>query len=77
MGGRAVSTIGSHAAAVKQTVMNCKRIRKTPTLPARGPMPLADHLGMGIAVEMLLNSLTATPRLKGEAHIQFNLMRHP
>ncbi len=40
-------------------------------------MPLADHLGMGIAVEMLFNLLTATPRLKGEAHIQFYLMQCP
>jgi hypothetical protein len=77
MGGRAVSTIGSHAAVVKQTVMNCAQIRKTPTLPARGTMPLGDHLGMGITVEMLFNSLTATPRLKGEAHIQFDLMQCP
>jgi hypothetical protein len=77
MGGRAVSTIGSHAAAVKQIVMNCVQIRKTPTLPARGPMSLADHLGMGIAVEMLFNFLTATLRLKGEAHIQFDYMRRP
>jgi hypothetical protein len=77
MSSRAVSTIGSHAAAVKQTVMNCAQIRKTPTLSARGTMPLADHLGMGIAMEMLFNSLTATPRLKGEAHIQFDLMQRP
>jgi hypothetical protein len=72
MGGRAVSTIGSHAAAVKRTVTNCGRIRKSPTLPTRGPMPLADHLGMGIAIEMLFNSLMARPRLKGKAHIQFD-----
>jgi hypothetical protein len=56
MGGRAVPTLGAHTAAVKQTVANCVQIRKTPTLPARGPMPLADHLGMGKAVEMLFNS---------------------
>jgi hypothetical protein len=72
-----MSTIGSHAAAVKGTVTNCGRIRKTPTLPVRGPMPLAGHLGMGIAVEILFNSLTARSRLKGKAQIQFNSMRCP
>ncbi len=77
MGGQAMSTIGSHPAAVKRMVTNCRRIRKSPTLLARGPMPLADHLGMGITVEMLFNFLTARPRLKGEAHIQFNSMRCP
>jgi hypothetical protein len=74
MGGRAMSTIGLHAVAVKQTVTNCDQIRKTSTLPARGPMPLVDHLVMGIAMEMLFNSLTAKPRIKGEAHIQFDLI---
>jgi hypothetical protein len=59
---------------VKRMVTNCRRIRKTPTLPARGPMPLADHLGTGIAVEMLFNSSTTRPRLKGKAHIQFDSM---
>jgi hypothetical protein len=77
MGARPMSKIGSHAAAVKRTVTNCGRIRKTPTLPARGPMPLADHLGMDIVVEMLFNSLTVIPRLKGKAHIKFNSMQRP
>jgi hypothetical protein len=40
-------------------------------------MPIADQVGMGVAVSILFNSLTATPRLKGETHIQFDLMRRP
>ena len=59
MGGRASSTIGAHATAVKHTVQNCALIQKTPTLPARGPMPLSNPVGMGMAVDMLFNLLTA------------------
>jgi hypothetical protein len=77
MGGRAASTIQSHASAVKRTVKNCGILRKTPTVPPRGPMPCGDELGMGMAVDMLFNSLTAKPCLEGEKHIQFNSMRRP
>jgi hypothetical protein len=75
MGSRAISTIGSHAAAVKQAVASCSLIRKTPALPARRPMPMADELGMGKAVEMLFNSLTAKPCIKGQTHVQFDSVR--
>ncbi len=40
-------------------------------------MPLSELVGMGIAVDMLFNSFTARPRLKGESHIQFDSMQHP
>ncbi len=74
MGGRAVSTIGSHSAVVKRSVMTCRHICKTPIIPARGPMPMVDHLDMGIAVEMLFDSLTVQPRTNGQAQIQFDSM---
>ena len=77
MGGRAVATIHGHAAALKRSVGNCQLIRKTPTIPPRGPMPLTDPVGMGLAVELLFHSLTAKPRIKGESHIQFDSMRRP
>jgi hypothetical protein len=77
MGGRAVATIHGHAAALKRSVGNCQLFRKTPTIPPRGPMPLTDPVGMGLAVELLFHSLTATPRIKGESHIQFDSMRRP
>jgi hypothetical protein len=72
---RAVFTIGSHAAAVKRAVASCSLICKNPALPARGPMPMTDDLGMGKAVEMLYNSQTAKPRIQGQTHIQFDLVR--
>ena len=75
MWGRAVSTIQAHTSAVKRTVQNCRLMGKMPTIPNRGPMPCADNLGMGMAVDMLFNSITARPKLKGEKHIQFDSMQ--
>jgi hypothetical protein len=36
---------------------------------------MRDVVGMSTAVDMLFNSITAKPRLKGEHHIQFESMR--
>jgi hypothetical protein len=77
MGGRAVATIEAHAAAIKRMTQNCKLFRMTPPIPPRGPKPMLDCVGMGLEVSILFNSLTATPCLKGESHIQFDLMRRP
>ena len=77
MGGRAVATIEAHANAIRRSVQNCALFRKTPSIPTRGPMPMSDVTGMGLATELLFHSLTATPRLKGETHIQFDSMRRP
>jgi hypothetical protein len=40
-------------------------------------MPIGDNIniGMGLAVKLLFHSLTPVPRIKGEKHIQFDLMR--
>jgi hypothetical protein len=77
MGGRAVSTIKGHTAAVKQMIQNSRLIRKTLTIPHRGPMSLAVNLGMGMAVDMFYSSLSAKPQLKGESLIQFDSMQCP
>ena len=77
MGGRAKTTIEGHAASLQRFVKNASQIRRTPSIPVRGPMPLEDKVGMGIAVDLLLHSLTAKPRLKGEKFIQFDTMRRP
>ncbi len=77
MGGRAQATIEAHAAAVKRLTENCKLFRMTPPIPPRGPMPMTDQVGMAVAVSILFNSLNAIPHLKGESHIQFDLMRKP
>jgi hypothetical protein len=75
MGGRAVATIEAHAAAINKAVLNCQLLRKMPSIPPRGPMPLADMVGMSLAVELLFHSLTAVPRIKGQSHIQFDSIR--
>ncbi len=72
MGGRAQSTIEAHAAAVRHLTKNCKLFRMTPPIPPQGSMPMADQVGMAVAVSILFNSLTAIPRLKGESHIHFD-----
>jgi hypothetical protein len=77
MGGRAIATIEAHAAAILRTVHNCQQFRKTPTIPPRGPMPMSDGLGMGLAVELLFHSLMAVPCIKGKSHIQFKSMCRP
>jgi hypothetical protein len=75
MCGKAVSTIEGHAAATKRAVRNSRAIRKTPTIPPRGPMPLTDNSVTAIAVDVLYNSLSVKPRITGERFIQFNSMR--
>ncbi len=40
-------------------------------------MPIADQVGMEIAVNMLFNSLTSKPHVDGQAFIQFDLMHCP
>ena len=73
MAGKARGTIAKHVAEVKLMVINSERIRKTPNLPSRGPYPLNDMLGMGVAVDMLQRSVTSKGRIK--EHIQFGTMR--
>ena len=74
-GGRAVSTIIAKASSIRRTVRECELIRKAPFIPTRGPMPMSDPVGMGMAVEMLLHSVVAAPRLKDQKFIQFDTMR--
>jgi hypothetical protein len=65
MGDCAITTTKSHAAAIKCMVWNSPR----------SPYPLSDTVGMSIAVDMLFNAMMATPKLWGETHIQFKMMR--
>ena len=77
MSSRAESTIASHAAEVKRSIKLCEMVGKTPDLLRRGPMPVSDPVGMGLAVEMLIMSVVSRPRLKGQEFIQFDTMRKP
>ena len=48
-------------------------INKTPFLPPKGPFPVMDMQGMGLAVELLLRSIMTTG--KYETHVQFDTAR--
>ena len=74
-GSRAPTTIRAHARAVLKAVQLCSGFGRTPSVSARGPMPLRDSVGMGLATEMLFHSITATPKLKGQEFIQYDSMR--
>lgn len=63
--------IKAHVLATLRSVKNCALIRKTPLIEARSPMPLHDSVGMGIAVEMIVYSLTAKPKITGQKFIQY------
>eukprot|EP00956_Cyclotella_meneghiniana_P041357 scaffold224097_cov20-Cyclotella_meneghiniana.AAC.1 len=41
----------------------CAEIGRTPNLPQRGPFPLADQVGMGVAVEMQMKSIRNKGRI--------------
>ena len=70
-----MTTIVAHANAIGRLVENCGLIRKTPSIPHQGATRLGDDVGMGVAVDMLLHSLTAKPWLKGERFVQFDSVR--
>ena len=46
-----------------RVLRQCRIINKTPSLPSRGPMPIGDAVGMGVAVEMLHLSMQKTGSL--------------
>ena len=73
--GRATTTIEAHANQIKRTVANCALFGKTPSIPARGPMPLKDNVGMGLAVEMEFLGLTVKGKIK--PHAQWDSVRKP
>ncbi len=65
---------GGHPSQVQSVINNVGLINKMPSNQPRGPFPLSDPVGMGLAVEMLLvKSLTAKGRL--QVHVQFSTIR--
>ena len=71
--GKSRSTIGGHRRRTIKLVANAERINKTPSLQPRGPFPLVDQVGMGLAVEILQESLHAVGR--NEAVVQAETLR--
>ncbi len=66
-------TISAHLRETRSVINNADLINKSPSYQARGPFPLGDCLGMGLAVDMLVKSLVAKGRL--EKHVQFSMVR--
>ena len=75
MGGREMTLDVAHENAIGRLIENCGLIRKTLSIPHRGATRLGDDLGMGVAVDILLHSLTEKPWLKGERFVQFDSVR--
>ena len=54
-------------------INNAALVNKTPSYQPRGPFPLTDIVGMGLAVDMLVKSLVSKGRI--ESHVQFSTLR--
>ena len=59
---KTAGTISGHQEHTLQMIKNAERIIKTPTLSPRGPFPLKDQVGMGLAVVIVQKSLHASGR---------------
>ena len=71
--GKSPLTIANHTRETRTVVKNAAMINKTPSYYPRGPFPLGDSVGMGLAVDMQLKSLTAKGRIR--KHVQFSTLR--
>ena len=70
---KARSTVEHHVGFVAEAVRNANSIGRTPNFQQRGPFPLEDSVGMGVAVDLLMKSIRSKGRI-GE-YIQFDTMR--
>ena len=69
--GKEKSTIDAHKRELLITVKNFVKIRKTPSYAPRVPFLLSDPCGMGLAIGMLVKTITA------KGHIQDNVQFQP
>ena len=73
MHGKSHLTINTHRQQTASVIRVCTQINKTPTFQPRGPFPMGDQYGMGLAVDMLAKSLVAKGRVN--ASITYSTMR--
>ena len=73
MAGKSRHTLAGHRRRTTEMVNHAVRIGKTPSLQPRGPFPLGDQVGMGLAVDIIQKSLVA--RGKTEAVVQAETLR--
>ncbi len=68
MAGKSPLAIVAHLREAMTVVNNAVLINKTPSYNPRGPFPMTDSIGMGLAVDMLLKSLVAKGRIEQHVH---------
>ena len=73
MAGKSPLTIMSHLVETIAVLRNAERINKTPSYHPRGPFPLGDLVGMGLAIDMLTKLVAAKGRLVD--YVQFSTIR--
>jgi hypothetical protein len=71
--GKSPLTIKAHRRETLAALENASRIGKTPAYHPREPFPMADEVGMSLAVDMLLKSLQAKGRILD--HVQFATLK--
>lgn len=71
-GGREHSTILNHLREVRRLIKKCRAINKPITFPSLGPFPVEDVLGIGPAMDVLMQSLDKGRNL---AFVQFDTFR--
>lgn len=72
MWGREPATVRSTVLAVTHTISVLRQVGVTPSYPDLGPFPVRDTLGYGIAIAMLLKSLSPG---RYDEHQQFETIR--
>ena len=73
MAGKSHHTIAGHRNRTMEMVRNCGLANKTPSLEPRGPFPIADQVGMGLLVDILIKSVVADGR--NAPHVQAETLR--
>ncbi len=73
--GHSKAAVKQHANEVKRTLADCAVFGKMPSFQPRGPMPVRDTAGMGLAVEMVYCSCVTKGRINKEGFIQWESLR--
>jgi hypothetical protein len=71
--GKSPLTIANHVQESKGVIRNAQLINKTPSYYPREPFMVGDPVGMGVAVDMQVKSITARGRIL--LHVQFATLR--
>ncbi len=71
--GKSPLLIVAHLRESTTVVSNASFVNKTPLYQPRGPFPLTNAIGMGLAVDILIKLLVARGRI--ERHVQFLTVR--